>query len=693
MKEQDKKRLTEHALLDIIALSTDAMAIYTAEEIIIEFANDAMLALWGKGRDVMGLPLYEAVPALQGRPFKQMMQEVWKTGISDAGITAIATAIDGLVQTRYFEYEYRAIKDATGNTYAILHRAANVTERELRNIRLVASESEIQALNEKLTSSNEELSTSNDELAQINKELQTSNIDIRRLNRELKEYTENLRQMYNSLVESEGRFRELVRQAPVASFIVTGEQMKIETANNLMLNMLGKDKSIIGKPLVEALPEIKGQPFEGLLNQVYRTGETYYGNELAAYLEHNGQLVGGYYKFIYQPLKNPDGLSHSIICIALDITEQVSARKAAEQAEERLQLAMDATELGIWTVDWRTGNLTLSERSRLIHGLHANDELTLTKSFEMIDPKYRDYVQDQINLAVTEKRSFRVEHLLHPRDGSSPKWLRSTGKATYDDAGEPILMTGTILDITEEKRNEQRKNDFISMVSHELKTPLTSMHGYLQVLLRNAARNADDSSTSLAGKAIRQVDRMMKLINGFLNVSRLENNQIHIERKCFDVAELIRESEEESMVHVSNHQFVFAPAERMMVKADRDKIGQVINNLISNAVKYSPQGSTIHIACKTQDGHAMVSVRDEGKGIAAADLSRIFERYYRVNNAESQTIAGFGIGLYLCSEIIKRHDGRIWAESTPGKGTTFYFTLPIDPEATHTRSTNDVADS
>jgi PAS domain S-box-containing protein len=681
LKEQDKKRLTERTLLDIIALSADAMAIYTGEEIIIEFANDAMLALWGKGREVIGLPLYEAVPALQGWPFKQMMQQALKTGISDAGIAVIETPIDGLVQTRYFEYEYRAIKDASENTYAILHRAANVTERELRNIRLVASEAEIQALNEKLTRSNEELSTSNDELAQINKELQTSNTDIRRLNKELKEYTANLRQMYDTLVESEGRFRELVRQAPVASFIVTGEQMIIETANSLMLNMMGKDKSIIGKPLIEALPELKNQPFEALLDQVYRTGETFHGNELLAHLERDGQLVSGYYKFIYQPLKNPDGSSHSIICIAFDISEQVNARKAAEQAEERLQLAVEATELGIWTFNWKTKKLTISARSRLIYGLHPKYELSLADSFEMVDFKYREHVRNQIKLAIAEKRSFQLEYLLQPMEGSLPKWIRSTGKASYDEQGEPILMTGAIVDITEERRNEQRKNDFISMVSHELKTPLTSMNGYLQVLQRNALRNGDNSSINLSGRAIRQVERMMRLINGFLNVSRLENNQIHIERQCFDMAELIRESEEESMVHVSNHQFVFAPAERMMVNADRDKIGQVINNLISNAVKYSPQGSTIHIACKTWDGYAMVSVRDEGKGIAATDLSRIFERYYRVNNAESQTIAGFGIGLYLCSEIIKRHDGRIWAESTPGSGSTFYFTLPIDPEA------------
>lgn len=681
MKEQDKKRLTDSALLDIIALSADATAIYTSEEIIIEFANDAMLAFWGKERNIIGLPLYDAVPELQGQPFKKMLQEVLATGISNAGVTTAETLIDGTIQTHYYEYEYRAIKDRDGLPYAILHRAANVTERELRKLKLQAKEAEIHALNEELITSNEELSETNDELALMNKELQTSNVDIRRLNKELQQYTANLREMYDSLVESEGRFRELVRQAPVASFILKGEQMTIEMANDLMLKMIGKDKSVVGKTIREALPELKGQPFEGLLEQVYKTGETFYGNELAAHLKHGGKLEKGYYKFIYQPLKTPDGQSHSIICIAFDITEQVTARKLAEQAEERLQLAVEATELGIWSVDFKTGSLNLSERARLIHGLPVDHKITLEESFQLIDPQHRERVSKQIETSVAENRHFRAEYLIHPLGGGQPKWIRSTGKTTYDDANEPILMTGTILDVTEERRNEQRKNDFISMVSHELKTPLTSMNGYLQVLQRNARRNDDQSSESLSGKAIRQVDRMMKLINSFLNVSRLENNQIHIERESFDMAELIRESEEESRIHISNHKLIFAPAEPMIVNADRDKIGQVVNNLISNAVKYSPQGSTIHITCKTVNGEAIVSVRDEGKGIAPNDLSKIFERYYRVNNPETQTIAGFGIGLYLCCEIIRRHDGRIWAESTPGEGSTFYFTLPLDGTA------------
>jgi signal transduction histidine kinase len=122
---------------------------------------------------------------------------------------------------------------------------------------------------------------------------------------------------------------------------------------------------------------------------------------------------------------------------------------------------------------------------------------------------------------------------------------------------------------------------------------------------------------------------------------------------------------------------LFKPAAPICVDADREKIGQVINNLISNAVKYSPVGSTIKVGCEQVAGHVQISVADKGLGISKDDMKRLFERYYRARGNENKHIAGFGIGLYLCSEIIKGHNGRIWAESQPGKGSTFYFTLPL----------------
>jgi signal transduction histidine kinase len=257
------------------------------------------------------------------------------------------------------------------------------------------------------------------------------------------------------------------------------------------------------------------------------------------------------------------------------------------------------------------------------------------------------------------------------------RWVRAKGQVYFDENDRPLRFIGSVLDITEQKHNEQRKNDFISMVSHELKTPLTSMKSYIQVLHNKAQKRGDELSSGMLEKANKQAGRMATLINGFLNVSRLESGQIHIDRRRFDMAELSNETKEETLAQVTSHRVVFAPVETTMVNADRDKIGQVLNNLISNAVKYSPQGSTINVACVTQGNNALVSVKDEGMGISQEDIPKLFERYYRVKSSGYQHVSGFGIGLYICCEIIKRHEGDIWAESEPGKGSTFYFTLPV----------------
>lgn len=139
----------------------------------------------------------------------------------------------------------------------------------------------------------------------------------------------------------------------------------------------------------------------------------------------------------------------------------------------------------------------------------------------------------------------------------------------------------------------------------------------------------------------------------------------------------MKEAENETLIQIASHRVIFAPVENAMVVADRDKIAQVLTNLINNAVKYSPLNSTVYVACVNRKGMAHISVQDEGMGISQQDLPKVFVRYYRVNNDSNQTISGFGIGLYLCAEIIKRHEGNIWAESELQKGSTFHFTLPV----------------
>ena len=356
--------------------------------------------------------------------------------------------------------------------------------------------------------------------------------------------------------------------------------------------------------------------------------------------------------------------------------ELIDSKTRLEESEHLLKMAIQSSGLGIWMVDVRTGRLTLSNRGKEMQGIPEDMELSLEESFLLIDESDRPGVTEALNTAIKYQESFIIDYKITTPSTQIVKWMRASGIVQRDETGEPINILGTILDITEQKLNEQRKNDFIGMVSHELKTPLTSINAYVQILQVDANKKEDAFSVSLLGKTAKQVGKMTTLINGFLNVSKLEAAKIHIERTKFDMAELIAEMEEESVASIASHQMIFEPVEEAIVLADRDKIGQVINNLISNAVKYSSQGTAIQVSCVIDSGYAKVSVRDEGYGIKEEDLPKLFERYYRVEGG-LKGISGFGIGLYLCYEIVQRHDGSIWAESVVGKGSTFHFTLPL----------------
>ncbi|MBS1528615.1 MAG: hypothetical protein JST19_23415 [Bacteroidetes bacterium] len=184
---------------------------------------------------------------------------------------------------------------------------------------------------------------------------------------------------------------------------------------------------------------------------------------------------------------------------------------------------------------------------------------------------------------------------------------------------------------------------------------------------------------SALDNALKQVRKMTAMINGFLNLSRLETGKMPMDRQHFDLGQLVREAGEEAKDMDSGHRIIVQTEGEAVVNADREKIGQVIYNLLNNAAKYSPPGTTIRVGCTLAAGNATVSVSDQGIGVSAEDLPRLFERFYRVKTTETRHIAGFGIGLYLAAEIVKGNDGHIRAESTPGQGSTFYFSLPLVP--------------
>ncbi len=568
--------------------------------------------------------------------------------------------------------ELNAINEELNETQDSLYKLnAELEDRVVRRTQaLTESEQNLQLLNEELATANEELTATNESQSLMNEELLA-------IQGELQRQTEAKQKAIDRLEANEANIRNMVRQAPVGMCIVQGDPLYVVETNNTFLEIIGKRREpFYNLPYWEVNAEARAY-YEPITDNVLTTGVTYHANEHEILLMRQGKPETVYVDFVFEPMKDEKGNPYAIIIVAIDVTEKVAARRHIEQAEEKLRLAIYSADMGTWSADLVSDLLTLSGKTKEIHGLSPDQSITLQESLEMIQPRFRARVQSAIAMAIEQNQPFSEEFIIDPIDGSPSRWLKSTGIANYDKDGKPVSVSGSILDITEQKRDEQRKNDFIGMVSHEMKTPLTSMSGYLQFMQMTALNSHDHSTVSLLEKANKQVSRMTTLINGFLNISRFEAGKIHIDKQRFDMADLVRETEEETASTITTHCIVFAPVEPAFVVADRDKISQVINNFISNAVKYSPANTIINVACITVDGMAEVSVQDKGIGIRPGDLDKLFERYYRVSNTTTQSIAGFGIGLYLCSEIMQRHDGKIWVESNWGEGSTFYFALPV----------------
>ncbi|SMC89518.1 ATP-binding protein [Pedobacter africanus] len=371
-----------------------------------------------------------------------------------------------------------------------------------------------------------------------------------------------------------------------------------------------------------------------------------------------------------------------------DITTERNALNKLILAHQRLELSLDqsllakkAAQLGTFDLDLLNGTMEWDERCRILFGISHKQEVYYEKDFVGgLHPEDRERILKTIEGVLDKTKTngnYDVEYRTIGADDGVIRWVRAKGKAYFNAEDKPVRFIGSVLDITEQKTDEIRKNDFIGMVSHELKTPLTSLKGYIQFLGQHAGKNGDKLSSDILGRADSQITKMATLINGFLDVSRLEAGKINLERRPVDLSILIANVIEDLTATSSTHPITMISCKPVLVNVDADKIASVINNLLSNAVKYSPTGSNIEVRCEMKGNTVKVIVTDEGPGIRPSDTERLFERFYRVEDSGSKVIPGFGIGLYLCAEIIERHGGTIGVTSEPGKGADFHFILPL----------------
>ena len=473
------------------------------------------------------------------------------------------------------------------------------------------------------------------------------------------------------------RLYSLLMQAPAAIAYLRGPEHIYELANPLYMQAVGDQRDVLGKPVREALPELSGQGIFTLLDEVYTTGKTYVGEEALIRLDRNGdgELEDVYFNFVYQPSLDEAGAIDGILAHAVDVTELVRARQRAEESEERFRMLADNMSQFAWIAD-ETGYIFWYNQRWYDYTGTTLDEMKGWGWMKVHHPDHVDRVVKKLRDCFRTGSLWEDTFPLRGKDGAY-RWFLSRAIPIRDESGRVTRWFGTNTDVTEQRQLQQQNEDFISIASHELKTPVTSLKAYAQLLGMRFRKAGDARSAELLEKMDGQLTKLTKLIADLLDETKIQAGKLPLQISEFDYGELMREVIEEVQRTALGHKIECEAAPSCKVTGDRERIGQVLTNLLTNAVKYSPEADRVTVRATVEDGEIVTSVRDFGIGISSAKQAKVFDRFFRIQEQDEQTYPGLGLGLYISAEIVRRHHGRIWVESEEGQGSTFTFSLPL----------------
>lgn len=530
------------------------------------------------------------------------------------------------------------------------------------NEELAAANEELMSMNEEVAATNEELGAANEELISMNEEVAATNEELASANEELAAINEELTDTQASLLRSEKLFRSIALNIPGSLIIVIDKDHCYLTIEGDLMTRLGYNKN-----------DYEGKHPADISAERYEASRSLYERVIAGETFSVERKADTGQSFIvhFVPLRDGKGEVEAGLIITLDITEI----KQAEEKSAKLAAIVESSDDAIISKTLDSIVTSWNAAAGRLFG-YTEDEMIGETIYKLIPP---DRLDEEPQILARLRSGERVDHFETKRITKDGKMLdvSLTISPVKDTMGNIIGASKIARDITERKTDEARKNDFIGMVSHELKTPLTSLSAIMQVVHEKLKRSDDGFLAGATEKANTQIRRMTGMINGFLNISRLEGGKMLIEKQPFELNRLLHEILAEARLTATAHTVQLKDNVRVTVNADRDKTGSVISNLVSNAVKYSPKGKLVEISYQVRGNMVEVSIQDEGMGIKPQDIGQIFDRYYRVETNHTRHISGFGIGLYLSAEIIKQQGGEIWVESQSGKGSTFYFTLPL----------------
>jgi len=629
------------------------IAVLKGPDHIYELTNPLYQQVVGGKRNLLGKPIREALPELEGQGIYELLDDVYKTGrpyIDNERLVKLDRTGKGVLEDVYFNFIFQAIRNEREETEGIFIHAVDITE-------LVASKKRAE--------------------------------------------------------ESEERFKSFVLNSPMPIGIYVGREMRIQTANDAILETWDRDKSVIGKTFREALPELEGQPFYQLLDDVYTSGRTYQATAERVDLFRRGKMEVTYYNFIYKALRDANGEIYGVINTGVEVTDLVQARQKLMETQENLRLAIDVAELGTWHVDVKTGmgfcSDQITEWFGLPHGSYAVSEL-----LKLVDVSDQSRVRESLHRAIQFREICDVEVKVINMITGQERIIHARGKVTYDDRGEPLGINGTAIDITLVKNTElklesevrnrtmelEKVNNHLQLVnenlkqfayvaSHDLQEPLRKINIFSDMLVKKSSGDLDQSGKLYLDKISASAKRMSNLIRDLLEFSRVESKE-----KSFtptDLESIVNKIKVDYELLINEKQASLTIGKLCTIEGVPLQMNQLFYNLIGNAIKFSKPGQPPQIAVYSRMlnpgeiikyprlnrewQYAEIIVEDKGIGFDQQFAEQIFVIFQRLH--EKEKYEGTGIGLALCKKIVDNHEGEIFAESSLGQGSAFHVILPV----------------
>ncbi len=489
-----------------------------------------------------------------------------------------------------------------------------------------------------------------------------------------------------TLRESEARYRELVEGSlgMVCTHDLEGELLSVNTHGAESIGWTVEEMQ--GRNLAEFMPQEHRAVLPRYLGRIAEKGEAQ-GRLHICHKDGDVRVIAFRNKLIEVPGRKP-----YVLGFGIDISEQVRMEEKLRALMHQSNSILEAVGDGIYGVDL-AGNVTVMNQAAAAMLGYKPEELLGRKLHEVIQHTRADgtaYSEADSPILATIKNldTVRVSNeVFWRKDGTSfpVEYVARPQIDAVAEKGEDIAVGVVVAftDTTERRALDQMKDEFISTVSHELRTPLTSLRAALGLVTGGALATRPEKMQQMLEIAIGNTDRLIRLVNDILDIERISSGNAELHSAMIRAQTLLERAVglQHAAALKTNLRFTVL-GNAVEVWADPDRILQALSNLISNAIKFSPAGGQILLtAHRVGVNEAQFNVSDQGRGIPAAKLDKVFERFQQVDASDSRAMGGTGLGLAICRSIITQHGGRIWASSPPGQGATFHFTLPMRPSA------------